>query len=261
MNFKYFDIHSHFNLPEFDADMEGVIKRMNNDGVGTICVGTGIDTSIKAVEISEINSNIWATVGLHPTDHSNENFNFEEYLKLAKNPRVVAIGECGLDYYRTLKEKVYENQKKIFIEHVRLAKEVGKPLMIHARPTKGDMDAYVDVLDILEEEKYTGKVNFHFFVGDIHIAKRIILNGWSMSFDGPITFSHDYDEVIKMIPLENIMAETDSPYAAPVPYRGQRAEPWMVEEVYKRIAEIKGLSLEEVTTQILKNVENTFGVS
>jgi TatD DNase family protein len=153
-----------------------------------------------------------------------------------------------------------ENQKKIFIEHVRLAKEVGKPLMIHARPTKGDMDAYVDVLDILEEEKYTGKVNFHFFVGDITIAKQIVERGWTMSFDGPITFSREYDEVIRFLPIESIMAETDAPFAAPEPYRGARALPVHVREIVSRLAQIRGEDEEFVRVKLLENIKRMFSI-
>ena len=145
--------------------------------------------------------------------------------------------------------------------------------MIHARPSKNSMDAYEDALDILENATLLQvstpsstrgaqgsrlRANFHFFVGDLEIAKRILENGWTVSFDGPITFSNDYDEVIKMLPLESIMAETDAPFAAPAPYRGKFCEPWMVEEVVKKIAEVKSLDLEIVRAQLLENVKRVF---
>jgi TatD DNase family protein len=134
--------------------------------------------------------------------------------------------------------------------------------MIHARPSKGSMDAYTDALDILEIYKKDNPklhANFHFFVGDIDIAKRILANDWTVSFDGPITFARDYDPVIEFMPIENIMCETDAPFASPVPYRGKTCEPFMVIEVYKKIAEIKGLDLETTTAKIRENVKRVFG--
>jgi TatD DNase family protein len=182
-------------------------------------------------------------------------------LSLALKEKVVAIGECGLDYFRDNDEDFKIKQKEIFKLHIKLALETKKPLMIHARPSKGTMDAYFDVLDILESYKKDNSklnANFHFFVGDINIVKRALGFSFTFSFDGPITFSHDYDEVIKEIPIESIMAETDSPFAAPVPYRGKRCEPFMVKEIIKRIAELKGLSEEETNKIILSNVKRVF---
>jgi TatD DNase family protein len=180
------------------------------------------------------------------------------YTELAKQSSVVAIGECGLDYFRLPEsevesQKLKVRQKDTFMEHCKLAQEVGKPLMVHARPSKGSQDAYEDVLEILKEFRGI-KANFHFFVGNIEIAKKIIALGLTMSFDGPITFSRDYDELIKFLPIESIMCETDAPFAAPVPYRGKECEPWMVEEVYKKIAEIKNLPNDVIIEQINKNV-------
>ena len=280
MQIKYFDIHSHFNLPQFDKDRTAAIKRMEEKQVATICVGTDLETSKKAVEIAETSDYIWATVGQHPTD-TEEEFDLDNYRELAKHSKVVAIGETGLDYYHMereahnaeRKEEIKSKQKEVFKKHIELAIEIKKPLMIHARPSKNSMDAYEDALDILENATLRQvstpsstrgaqgsrlRANFHFFVGDLEIAKRILENGWTVSFDGPITFSNDYDEVIKMLPLESIMAETDAPFAAPAPYRGKFCEPWMVEEVVKKIAEVKSLDLEIVRAQLLENVKRVF---
>lgn len=257
MKFKYFDIHSHFNIDKYEGGIPAAIERMKEKEVGTICVGTDLETSKKAIEVAVKNNEIWATVGQHPTD-TDEAFDVAEYERLASYSRVVAIGECGFDYFRTSKEAVFEKQSDIFKKQIELAQKVGKPLMIHARPSKGSMDAYQDTLALLKD--FSQHVNFHFFVGDISIAKQIVERGWSMSFDGPITFSRDYDEVIKSIPIENIMAETDAPFAAPEPYRGKTCEPWMVEEVYKKIAEIKGLDSEKVRLELLTNAERVFGM-
>jgi len=266
MDFKYIDIHSHLNLKPLSEDMEAVVLRMREKGVGTITVGVDYETSKRELETAEKYSDmiLGVCVGQHPTD-SEEEFDMEKFRELAKNPKVVAIGECGLDYYRITNDELLitnakDKQKELFKKHIELATETGKPLMIHARPSKGSMDAYEDALAILEPYKEKVRANFHFFVGDISIAKRIVENGWTASFDGPITFAHDYDEVIRFLPLENIMAETDAPFAAPVPYRGKTCEPWMVEEIVKRIAEIKDEDLEKVKTVLNQNAKRVFGI-
>lgn len=264
MQTGYFDIHSHLNLKPLLDDQDGVIGRMHQAGVKTITVGVDFNTSKMAIELAEKYPNIlWATIGMHPNDNVNEIFDYNKYLELAKNDKVVAIGETGLDYFRDQSVENKQRQKQIFIKHIELAIEVGKPLMIHARPAKKSMDAYEDVLNILESRNNENKlsVNFHFFVGDTVIAERIVKNGWTMSFDGPITFTDEYDEVIKSIPITNIMAETDAPFAAPAPYRGKTCEPHMVAEVYKKIANLKGLSEDECRVEINKNVERVFKIA
>lgn len=273
MNFKYIDIHSHLNLEPLKKDRDAVIMRMHEHDVATITIGVDFETSKEAVEIAEQYDFIWAGVGMHPTDNTEEVFDIEKYKTLAQNEKVVCIGECGLDYFRDQRDEMKTRQKEIFLKHIELAIAVEKPLMIHARPSKGTIparpdgrsggDAYHDVLEILESYKKENSslmANFHFFVGDMEVAKRVIGLGFTMSFDGPITFSRDYDEVIKFIPLESIMAETDAPFVAPVPYRGKTCEPYMVTEVIKKIAEIKGLPENEVREAILANAKRVFGV-
>src|SRR3989338_4257511 len=289
MKLNYIDIHSHLNLSPLLENKDQIIQNMRDAGIGTITVGTDYETSKLAVEMANDRPDIlWATVGQHPNDlptgqagNPDEVFDYEKYLELAKNEKVVAIGETGLDYYRlgssdkvlvTSEEQKQQEikiekqrQKDLFFKHIEIAIETVKSLMIHARPAKNSMDVYEDVLDILETYQQKAKsqklaANFHFFVGDIEIAKRIVKNNWTMSFDGPITFTKDYDEVIKSIPLENIMAETDAPFATPVPYRGQTNYPQYVEFIYKKIAEIKEISINECRAQILNNVKRVFGI-
>ncbi|MES2416431.1 MAG: TatD family hydrolase [Patescibacteria group bacterium] len=260
---KYIDIHSHLNLSPLSEDQDAVIVRMVEAGVGTITIGVDYETSQKAVEIASKYDFIWAGVGLHPTDNMEEEFDIEKYKTLAENPKVVCIGECGLDYFRDQREEIKIKQKEIFKKHIELALEIGKPLMIHARPSKGSMDAYEDALNILEQYKKENDTlagNFHFFVGDINIAQRALAINFTMSFDGPITFARDYDEVINFLPLTSIMAETDSPFASPVPYRGKTNEPAYVIEIVKKIAEIKNLSEEDVAQALLQNVKRVFNI-
>ena len=245
---KYFDIHSHINFSVFDKDREKVINKMHEQDVSAIVVGTDLQTSKDVVELADKNDNLFATVGLHPDDNKHENFDVEDYKELVKNQKVVAIGECGLDYFR-LKDNIEEEkkrQKDNFINQIEFALENDLPLMIHCRPSINTMDAYEDAYEILNSYKkdHGDKLrgNAHFFAGNLNIAKKFVELGFTLSFTGVITFADSYDEIIRSIPLESIMSETDCPFVAPVPYRGQRCEPIHVKEVVKRIAEIKGES-------------------
>ncbi|MFA5777936.1 MAG: TatD family hydrolase [Candidatus Paceibacterota bacterium] len=261
---KYIDIHAHLDSRFFKENLKEVIDRMVEKEIGAITIGVDYETSKEAIAMAGKYDFIWAGVGLHPADNVNEVFDFDKYLELAKNSKVVCIGECGLDYFREEDEEKKNKQKEIFKKHIEIAVVSNKPLMMHVRPTKGSMDAYQDALSILEE--YKNKVgeklegNFHFFAGDLSIAKKALSLGFTMSFDGPITFARDYDEVIKFLPLELIMAETDAPFAAPVPYRGGTCEPFMVIEIIKKIAEIKNLPEEEVAQAIVLNAKRVFGI-
>lgn len=261
---KYIDIHSHLNLEPLKGDRDGVLTRMVEHGVSTITIGVDYETSEEAITIAEKYDFIWAGVGLHPTDNTSEAFDITKYETLAHHKKVVCIGECGLDYFRGADETTKEKQKDIFKQHIELAIQVKKPLMIHARPAKGSMDAYEDALDILEsykkEQGENLRGNFHFFVGDIRVATRALAIGFTMSFDGPITFTTDYDEVIKFIPLESIMTETDAPFAAPAPYRGKTCEPYMVQEVVKKIALVKNLTENEVAEAVFANAKRIFSI-
>ncbi len=259
---RYIDIHSHINLAPLKDEQDASMLRMRQEGIATITVGVDFETSREAIELAERSPDIlWATVGLHPTDNLSESFIYDAYLDLAKNEKVVAIGECGLDYYRNQDAEMKEKQRTLFLEHIKLAQTVTKPLMIHARPSKGAMDAYEDVLNILESMENPPRANFHFFVGDVTIAQRILKIGGTMSFDGPITFTEDYNEVIQYIPLKSLHSETDAPFAAPMPYRGQTNYPYYVPHIVERIATIKSLPIEQVRLQLLENAEKFFGIS
>ncbi len=257
---KYIDIHSHLNLSQFDADREEVIAGMKESGVSMITVGVDLKTSKEAIVLADANEHIFACIGLHPADNTTESFDPSVYETLAKNPKVVGIGECGLDYYR-LKENIEEEkhrQKKEFEAQIVFAVQHDLPLMIHGRPSKGSMDAYEDILEILEKEKGKVRGNVHFFVGTPEIAKRFLALNFTLSFTGVITFARDYDQVIKETPLEMIQAETDSPFAAPIPFRGGRAEPIHVIEVIKKLAELKEVSAEELEKTLWENAGRVF---
>ena len=252
---RYIDIHGHMNFPEYEADREDVIARAQNAGVAMITVGTGIESSSRAVELARMHENMWATVGIHPTD-TKESLQFPLLSRLAHEPQVVAIGECGLDYFHsTLEHRAI--QMEVFEQHIALANEVSKPMMLHVRNGKENRSAYRDVLKLLKgRSKVRG--NVHFFVGTKEEAKSFIDLGFTVSFTGVITFAKEYEELVKYIPLDSMLIETDCPYIAPLSVRGKRNEPLYVIEVAKKIAEIKNLSLEEVKTQLIKNTLDLF---
>jgi TatD DNase family protein len=257
----YFDIHSHLNDPRFDADVGEVLSRMKEAGVWSLVVGTEKNLSSRAVELARANEEIFACVGLHPTDDKEEKFDDAFYRTLASDLKTVAIGECGLDYFRTAEEdrkKEEVRQKNIFESQVELAVSLNKPLMIHCR------NAHTDMLDILASKKreHGGKLrgNIHFFSEGPETAKKYFDLDFTISFTGVITFTHDYDETVRYAPLDLMLSETDCPYVAPVPYRGKRNEPLYVIEVVKKIAEIRGEDFEIVREQLIKNTFRVFGI-
>ncbi len=257
----YIDIHGHVNFPNFDADREAVIQNAERDGVAMITVGTDMNTSTSAVQLATLHENIWATVGVHPTD-SKEPVDFEALERLAGHPKVVAIGECGLDYFHSKIEEI-SGQKDIFEKHIVLAQKVGKPLMLHVRngKTAGSTseigNAYQDALKILKEYPNV-KANFHFFAGTLADLKDIIARGYSVSFTGVITFTSDYDELVRSAPLSQIMSETDCPFVPPAPYRGKRNEPVYVIETIKSIARIRNEAEGIVAEKLLDNAKKFF---
>jgi TatD DNase family protein len=262
MNLKYIDIHSHLNLPPLLENKEAILVKMREMNIGTITVGTDMDTSKMAIEIAEQNPDLcWATVGFHPADgFIPDDSDWTELEQLAQNTKVVAIGETGLDYFRDQSTETKNKQTEIFKKHIELAMRVNKPLMLHVRASKGSDDAYYNALEILKEVGYQRKANFHFFSGSQKCMQDIIAVGYTISVDGPITFSHDYDEMIKACPIDKIMIETDAPFAAPAPHRGKTCEPWMVVEVAKKIAELKGIDLEIVRVQMIGNTKSFFNI-
>jgi TatD DNase family protein len=256
---KYFDIHSHLNLPEFKDDLEEAVSRMEAAEIGTIVVGTDFETSKLATEIAEKYKNIWACIGVHPVDDAEMTFKKDKFDDLVKNPKVVAIGECGLDFFHSDKAQDYERQKELFLKQAGFALEYDKPLMIHARSAYPELLKILESLKVERGEKLRG--NVHFFAGTLEEAKRFWKIGFTTSFTGVITFTRNYDEVIRNAPLEMIMSETDAPFVAPVPYRGKRNEPSYVSEVVKKIAEIRGNDEEIVRSAMLKNVSRMFSLN
>ena len=258
--FEYIDVHSHIHGKEYDSDRDEVVRRMREGKGGTIVVGTDLEESRRALLLAEREEGIFAAIGQHPSDSRNEVFNREAYEILLKSNKIVAIGECGLDYFR--KELDTENermrQKLLFKAQIELAISFNKPLMIHCRA------AHDDMLNILKDEKqrYGAKLfgNIHFFTGTLALAESYIELGFTLSFPGVITFTKEYDEVVKSVPHTEILSETDSPYATPLPYRGVRNEPAYVVKVIEKIADLRGEALSDIKRALVANAKRVFSL-
>lgn len=263
---KVFDSHTHVQFPNYDQDRKEVIERALKNGVGMINVGTDKKTSALAAEIAERypKDPIYASVGLHPTDIK-EGFDYEYYKKLAQKEKVVAVGECGLDYFRLEnknKEEEIKKQKELFIEQIKLATDLSLPLMVHCRPSAGSEDAYEDLYKIIKPfaDKISNVV-IHFFIGSAETAKKFLELGFYFTFGGVITFTKDYDETIKRVPLEKILTETDAPFVAPQSQRGKRNEPSFITEVVEKLAEIKNISPKEMANYSWQNAQKAFNLT
>lgn len=269
---RLIDAHTHVQFAAYENDMETVIKRSLDNDIWLVNIGTQKETSAKAVDIANsYKEGVYAAIGLHPihTERSyhdtqelgsgdaveeitsrGEKFDYDYYLQLGKNQKVLAIGECGLDYYR-LSEETKQKQKEAFEAQINLAAELGKPLMIHCR------DAFSDLIEVLKINNSKLKTDFpgiiHFFSGTEEDAKKLLDMSFYFSFGGVTTFTRNYDEVIKFISLEKLILETDAPYVAPVPFRGKRNEPSYVSYIAKAIAAILGFPEETVAERTTQN--------
>jgi TatD DNase family protein len=268
---RFFDIHAHVNDARFDEDRNDVLARTRERGVFAIMVGTDYKSSQEATTMALfVGGGVYASIGVHPIDDRNEKFREQLFAELATAPRVVAVGECGLDYSRLVDvqsiaaEKA--RQQELFEAQIDFALARNFPLMIHVRDSDKKLaDAHRDVIAILIAKKKVGEErlrgNVHFFSQTIEIAREYFALDFTISFTGVITFSKEYDEVVRLAPLDKIMSETDCPYVAPAPYRGKRNEPIYVEEVVKKIAEIRGEDFEVVRAALVENAFRIFNIT
>ncbi|MCM3758947.1 TatD family hydrolase [Sporosarcina aquimarina] len=251
------DTHVHLNDKQYEPDIDQVIQRALNAGVERmVVVGFDRPTIIRAMELTEKHSFIYAVVGWHPVDAidcTEEDLKWIE--ELAAHPKVVGIGETGLDYHWDKSPK--EVQQELFRKQIRLAKKVDLPIIIHNR------DATADVVQILQEEEAgtTGGI-MHCFSGSVETAKQCIDMNFMISLGGPVTFKNAKmpKQVATEIPLEYLLVETDAPYLAPHPHRGKRNEPAYVALVAEQIAELKGISLKEVARITTQNAMKLFAI-
>lgn len=262
---KLFDAHCHLQFPQYTGDLPEVLARMREADMGAVIIGTDYATSQAGLALANQHDFLWAAVGLHPNDNLDEAFDAAAYEALARDPKVVAIGECGLDYYRT--EESEENKRKQqerFLAHIELAKKVGKPLIIHCRDSQQRIanvkSAHDDCSRILENTRIHAQVPviIHFCTVSGEIAQHYLNLGCYLSFPGPVTFTDMYDESIRLCPMDRLLIETDAPFAAPAPYRGRRNEPAYVIEVAKKVAVLKGVTAEEVAAQAVANASSIF---
>lgn len=254
---KYlYDSHAHLDDERFDQDREEIIKSLKANGISLVInPGADMKSSRKALELADLYPNIYAAVGIHPQEASEyDSEDLEIIRKWSENPKVVAIGEIGLDYYYGKNNK--EEQIKLFREQIKLASEMSLPVIIHMR------DATEDTYNILKE--FEGKVRgvMHCYSGSLEMSKLFMELGYYISLAGVVTFKNakTAKEVAKNIPLERLLIETDSPYLTPEPNRGKRNEPKYVKHVADKICELRGISLVEFSEITRRNTEELFGL-
>jgi TatD DNase family protein len=292
MAYKFIDSHCHVHFQSYKEDMDEVVQRSLDEGIGMITIGTQSTTSKTGIDLAERYEGVWATIGLHPNHlHKQEFFDEAElppsyggteggqsatgkiktraeafdpeyYRTLVSHPKVVGIGEFGLDYYRippdTDEEQMIKDQKDACRAQLKFATEVKKPIVIHCR------DAHEDQAALLREEIEAGGLSkrgvIHSFTGTAEEAAIYHELGFYVAFNGILTFSKDLQKELAKIPLGQILVETDSPYLTPPPYRGKRNEPSYVQYVAQKVAEIKGISIDEVAERTVSNTVKLFGL-
>lgn len=256
------DTHAHLNFKAFEGEVGAVLGRAEEVGVKKFIVpGSDLETSKRAVDLARKYPEIFASVSIHPFHAKEMSIEvLEQFFVLVAKEKVVAVGETGLDYYRLDKTSKFadyprqEEQKIVFVQMLKLAQDAKKPLILHCR------DAYKEMLEILISEGIKIPGVIHCFSGTKDEAKEFLDLGFYISFSGNITYSDSLVDLVKSVPLEKLLLETDSPYLAPEPYRGKRNEPAYMLEIAKKIAEIKGISLVEVEKKTTENAEKLFKI-
>ena len=252
---KLIDSHAHLTDEKFD-NVEEILKNAKESGIEKIvCSAYNLSSSDEATKLAEKYENVFSNVGLHPenVEEFSEEY-FEKLKKLYKSPKVVAVGEIGLDYHFTTENK--DLQKQIFERQLLLANKLNLPAVIHSR------DAMGDTIEILKKVRLKRESLLHCFSGSYESAKILIELGFSFSFGGVVTFNNAKNvvEVVKNLPIEKILIETDCPYMTPVPFRGQRNEPKNIVYIADAISRIKGMTIEEVAEITTKNAERLFKI-
>lgn len=260
---RYFDTHNHIHSPEFDADRTDVLAHMQELGVWGIAIGTDLATSKQVVQLASEQTHIYACIGQHP----NEPGDADDVLGVSWNiggDKIVAVGECGLDYYR--QTVIKDIQKDNFVKQIEFAIGHNLPLMLHIRSSEGTTDAHDDVREILASYKREYgdvlQVHCHFFTMDTVIAKQYLKLGATFGIPGVVTYKNaeGLRGAVRSLPLERMVTETDAPYAAPVPYRGRRNEPNFVIDTTKAIAVVRGEDEEQVREALLANALRVFAI-
>jgi TatD DNase family protein len=262
----FVDSHAHLETEQFEADREQVIARAREAGIETILAigsGTGPGSLDCAIRLAEQHDFIYATIGIHPHEAKlARDADFEEMAQLATRPKVMAWGEIGLDYFYDHSPR--EIQQQVFLKQLQLAQAAKLPIVIHCRPSNGSEDAWEDCLTSLREHWAPSGLGgiLHCFTGAWDHAKRALDMGFMISFAGNVTFpkAQQIRDAAREVPLDRMLIETDSPFLAPVPHRGKRNEPSFVKEVARQVAELRGLSTEDVGLQTAKNFYRFFSL-
>ena len=257
MSLDLFDTHAHLHFPDFDADREAMLARAREAGVHRmVTIGTDPESSRAAVSFAAREADVWATVGIHPHDAAEADAAaLAEIERLAAGPRVVAVGEIGLDYFRNLSPP--EDQQRVFRALIGVARQAGKPVVVHCR------DAHDDVLAILAEERVADvRGIMHCFSGDVAIARRCLDLGLLISLAGPVTYpnARALPDVARFAPADRLVVETDCPYLPPQGYRGKRNEPAYLAITAGRVAELRGEPVEDLAARMTANACALLGI-
>ncbi len=248
---KLFETHAHLDLPDFDHDRETLIQDCFDKGIEYIInIGFNKETSLNSLDLAKKHLHIFSTVGFHP--HDATDFDAELVKRLAREKNVLAIGEIGLDFFRNLSP--YTVQREVFLNQALLAVDYDLPIVVHNR------DAHQECFKILKQAN-AKEVVFHCFSGDIIFAQQVLDEGWNISFTGTVTYANSkLDDVIRLMPIDQFMIETDCPYLPPHPHRGQRNSPLLLHLVAEKIAELRGITAEEVAERSFENAHRFFRV-
>lgn len=261
---KLIDTHCHPQLGAYNDDRAEVMRRTLERGIGMVVVGTTLADSQSAISLAADYQGqpVWAAVGVHPTDEELSNLDLSALKPLATQPRVVAIGETGLDYFHVDDPHEQDLQADYFEQQILIAQEARLPLIVHCRDVKNSMAAYDNVLTLLRRHSVSRFV-MHCYSGDWAHAERYLELGGYLSFTGIITFpkSDVMQDVLRRTPADRLMVETDAPFLAPEPYRGKRCEPAYVEYVARKAAELRGVNLDDLIHITTDNAQQFFGLS
>lgn len=254
--FKLIDSHAHLTSDQYERDLDDVIRRAREQGVGVVLMGVDLSTSKRAVEMAGNYDGLFACVGFHP--HEAKGFSdesLEELRALTRNDSAAGIGEIGLDHYRDLSPR--EVQREVFARQLSLACELQLPVSVHNREATGDM------LELFQSVKCLPQGVIHSFSGSYELARQFIDLGFYLGISGPITFNgeDEFREAVSRVPLAKILVETDSPYLTPQPNRGKRNEPGYLKYVAETIAELKGLSYEEICRVTTENSRRLYEIN
>ena len=254
------DTHAHIDVADYDEDREAVIERARENGVQyMVNIGCDVESSYRSMELAEQYDFIYATAGIHPHDVKSINADTYSHLRqLLLHPKVIALGEIGLDYFKNYSPQ--DEQRTHFRQQIQLAREMNKPVIIHSRDAKEDIIAILSEFYPKDPTAHSGI--FHCFSGDQELADKALEMGFYISFSGSVTFkkAEDLREVAKTVPADRLFTETDCPYLTPVPHRGKRNEPAYVNFTAEKLAELRGLKIEDVQRAMSLNFFNLFGI-